>query len=166
MKTSESSTLCKPCTKCGLSKPLDEFGRHAQGLHGRRSICRECTAACNRAYHQTPRGREVIQKGRERFEKSEAGRVWRREKAQRHRLMNPHKAKARVAVSVAIRLGHLIVPPACSACGRSDSGRIEAHHHCGYDEAHLLDVVWLCHPCHMHADGIASSPTDSLPESL
>jgi hypothetical protein len=108
----------------------------------------------------------VVRRNRKHFEASEQGKASRRRKAQRHRQRHPHKEAARVAVSVAIKTGRLRVPGRCSACGRSDSGRIEAHHHRGYDDAHWLDVVWLCHPCHMHADGIASSPTDSQPELL
>lgn len=34
----------KTCTKCGETKPLDEFNRHPMGRLGRRSQCRQCLA--------------------------------------------------------------------------------------------------------------------------
>jgi hypothetical protein len=58
---------------------------------------------------------------------------------------------------MAIRDGRLCVPEECESCGSSGPARIEAHHHQGYDEAHWLDVIWLCHSCHMRADGIINS---------
>lgn len=33
----------KKCTMCGRAKPLDEFDRARDGLHGRRGGCKDCT---------------------------------------------------------------------------------------------------------------------------
>ena len=143
-------TTCRTCTKCGETKPLDRFGRHAQGKFGRRSICKICVSDRNRAYHQTPRGREVIERSRARFVATERGKQWRRDKAQRHRRHNPKRAKARSAVSQAVRSGRLRPPDTCSQCGRA--AKVEAHHFRGYAEEHWLDVLWLCKTCHSEAD--------------
>lgn len=35
----------RACTKCGVVKPLDEFGRHKRGRYGRRAYCLSCQAA-------------------------------------------------------------------------------------------------------------------------
>lgn len=51
-----------------------------------------------------------------------------------------------VAVCRAVRRGVLVRPAVCDCCGQP--GRIEAHHHHGYDVAYRLDVVWLCKSCH------------------
>lgn len=40
----------KRCTTCGIEKPLDGFGKHKAGLHGKRAVCRPCNAAANREY--------------------------------------------------------------------------------------------------------------------
>lgn len=86
-----------------------------------------------RQYRSTERGRDVMRRAhqneRERF---------------------PDHIAARTAVSNAVRDGRLDKPSCCSNCGRS--GRIEAHHHLGYEPEHQLDVVWLCPPCHKAAD--------------
>jgi hypothetical protein len=42
----------KRCTKCGETKTLDAFWKHRKGLHGRRSVCKDCCGDVNRAYRQ------------------------------------------------------------------------------------------------------------------
>lgn len=39
----------KPCANCGETKPLDDFHRHAKSPQGRRSSCKECVRAQERA---------------------------------------------------------------------------------------------------------------------
>ena len=58
--------------------------------------------------------------------------------------------RARGAVGRAVRDGVLVKPDACEECDRAL--KLDAHHHRGYDEAHALDVVWLCRRCHLHAE--------------
>jgi hypothetical protein len=58
----------------------------------------------------------------------------------------PEKQSARHAVFFAVRDGKLIRPTVCPRCGKSNV-QIDAHHYLGYD--HPLDVIWLCHACHM-----------------
>ncbi len=49
----------------------------------------------------------------------------------------------------AVRLGEIQKPGNCERCGKHATGRaLHGHHHNGYDEAHALDVVWLCGSCH------------------
>ena len=155
MKSCESLTGFRECTKCGDIKPLASFGKHAQGKYGRRSICRSCVAIYSSEYLRTERGREVFRKSRSNFARTEQGKAWRREKAQRHRARNPEKAKARSVVSQAIDSGRLVRPSACEKCGAI--GMVEAHHFRGYAEDHWLDVQWLCKRCHLREDGQISS---------
>lgn len=56
---------------------------------------------------------------------------------------------AHLAVRRAIRSGRLVRPKTCSSCRHS--GVIEGHHYRGYARRNLLDVVWLCRPCHRKA---------------
>ena len=44
-------TETKRCTKCGETKPLDEFHRDRSKKQGRRSRCRECERQYERIYH-------------------------------------------------------------------------------------------------------------------
>jgi len=55
--------------------------------------------------------------------------------------------KAKKALAKGIAKGVLVRPPTCSKCGMGDR-RIDGHHHNGYADEHLLDVVWLCRSCH------------------
>lgn len=77
------------------------------------------------------------------FRKDQRQKEWRA-----HRLANPKKNRARVAVYLAIRRGKLVRPATCERCLKNC--RPEAHHHNGY--AAKLDVQWLCRPCHRKAD--------------
>ena len=60
---------------------------------------------------------------------------------------------ARYAVNRALVNGLLIRPSSCERCGstppRGKDGRaaIHADHHRGYDEAHRLDIWWVCSTC-------------------
>lgn len=69
----------------------------------------------------------------------------------------PLQVKARIAVSHAITSGRLSRPSWCSHCLLPC--KPEAHHHRGYDEAHWLDVQWLCRPCHREAELAAKGET-------
>ena len=65
---------------------------------------------------------------------------------------DPHE-RARRAVHNALRSGKLSKAP-CELCGIDDERVLEAHHYQGYDEAHWLDVQWLCVRCHAKVDAI------------
>lgn len=52
----------KPCTTCGETKPLDDFHRHAKSPQGRRSSCKNCVRAQERARHHARTPQEVERK--------------------------------------------------------------------------------------------------------
>jgi len=56
----------------------------------------------------------------------------------------PEKARARLLLAEAVRIGHLTRPTTCSLC--QSEKRIEGHHP-DYDKP--LEVVWLCRKCHL-----------------
>lgn len=62
------------------------------------------------------------------------------------------KRQARMAVKSAVKSGRLIKPRTCSVDGCAYNGRVEAHHHKGYERENWLDVEWLCNPHHKLAD--------------
>jgi hypothetical protein len=66
--------------------------------------------------------------------------------ARKNRHLHPDRERARKAVAWAVKRGELIKPRRCTLKPRLGGcfGRIEPHHWHGYDEAHWLDVVWIC----------------------
>ena len=63
----------------------------------------------------------------------------------------PEKWKARAKLRYAVKMGKIIKPYSClwdesptSGC----NGKIEAHHHLGYEGEHWKDVLWLCRNHH------------------
>lgn len=52
----------KPCANCGETKTLDDFHRHAKSPQGRRSSCKECVRAQERARHHARTPQEVKRK--------------------------------------------------------------------------------------------------------
>lgn len=49
------TTPHKTCTKCGETKPLDEFHKDARKRDGRRSYCKHCVAERDRRYSEKNR---------------------------------------------------------------------------------------------------------------
>lgn len=68
--------------------------------------------------------------------------------ARKHRQDNPDKARARVRLSSALRLGVIRKPETCEKCRLK--APIEAHH---TDYTRPLFVAWLRRPCHRKEHG-------------
>lgn len=43
----------RACNKCGVEKSLEEFARHKKGRHGRRTYCKACGSAAEKARRET-----------------------------------------------------------------------------------------------------------------
>jgi hypothetical protein len=118
------------CTKCHtVSTPGDFYSGSAQ--------CKECVRARTRAHRWANIDRE-----RERDRK--------RPYRTTGRKAPPMKRRAQVAACNAVRDGRLTRPDSCSRCAGGKS-RIEGHHP---DYSKLLDVTWLCVPCHRVVHGL------------
>lgn len=59
----------KKCSKCGVEKPLSEFGKHRLSYDGHAYRCKECARKHSKVYRKTPAGIYQLIKGRERFYK-------------------------------------------------------------------------------------------------
>ena len=57
----------KRCTKCGVTKPLSDFGNHGLSKDGYAYRCKQCANAHSKAYRQTPTGIYTRLKGRNTF---------------------------------------------------------------------------------------------------
>lgn len=124
---------CKPCRDRARAKAFREAHPDEQRARNRASYARhaETKKAKQRAWNATHEAAV----------------------ARRARNASPEtirKRPARQAVYRALRDGKMTRPTSCPACG--NTGRIEAHHHNGYDQAHWLDVIWLCSACHAMTD--------------
>ena len=51
--------MSKTCTKCGETKPLDDFHRNKTGAGGRRPDCKECVRECSRRYYEENRDKRL-----------------------------------------------------------------------------------------------------------
>lgn len=122
----------KTCSTCGFNGPATEF-------RPQRRICRACDSrrAVDWGRKNRTKKREAVRKYSASMPSSK-----RRENNKKLRERHPEKYRARIAVQTAIRNGSL-VRGACRDCGNS---KTHAHH---TDYSRPLDVVWLCHPCHM-----------------
>ena len=51
--------MSKTCTKCGETKPLDDFHRNKTGAGGRRPDCKECVREYARRYYEENRDKRL-----------------------------------------------------------------------------------------------------------
>jgi hypothetical protein len=152
------------CRGCNTLRPVASFPRRAdRGPDARVSRCQPCITESGRsarnAYARTPKGRAAAKK----YRQSQLGRAadrakrteyalngnrekyynkWKERRREKYLLL--HRAAQRV--QTAIKNGKLQRPSECSNCGIPC--KPQAHHHNGYTEEHMLDVRWLCIPCH------------------
>lgn len=145
--------MTKSCICCRKDLPISSYYRHPRMADGHLNKCKECVIAYQSkrlaAKLATLEGRMAErERGREKYH-----RLYRHQtpktppKAERLKLYRERakasgKRQARNAVNNAIRNCRLTRLP-CADCGNSKS---EAHHP---DYSKPLEVVWLCHPCHM-----------------
>jgi hypothetical protein len=96
----------------------------------------------------------------------EVAKAWRKKnsdkvvaKVMRQKAKNPMAYWARICVNAAVNCGAISRPPVCSKCG--NPCKPQAHHS---DYAKPLEVIWLCHACHLevHHGNFNAHPTASL----
>ena len=122
---------CSPaCAREGARRSWREYGdrnRDSRRAYHRRHYKKNAARiiAKAKAYHKTPAGRRAMKKS-----------------GASQRAKFPEKYRARQAVAVALRSGHLTRRP-CQKCWEM---KVQAHHE---NYAKPLEVTWLCGPCHM-----------------
>ena len=136
----------KTCAECGITKPITEYNKRRAAADGLQNRCRACFSAYNKRRYAADPERHKANVRKYKTENLENVFETRMKMAER----NPSHKNARMAVGLALKLGHLTKKTWCSGCGCSeDEHRIEAHH-ARYDKP--LDVIWLCTPCHRRMD--------------
>lgn len=160
----------KYCSGCDETKDADRFGRNRKSRDGLQGWCKDCMREYQREYIQSKNGKLVrwqyaqsdkSKAARKKYTQSERGKVIRRQWSQsdvgkeslrrnqaRHVAKHPDRAKARVAVSHAVKMGHLphISTRDCESCG----DQAQEYHHPDYGEQ--LGVIPLCRDCHVLID--------------
>jgi hypothetical protein len=136
------------CTCCGESKERMAFYAHSKSAGGRMTKCKECVKAAVRAYRD--QNIEKVRAYDRNRPNAEVRKLYARENAWKYagrsiewRKRNPEKYAAHVALNNAVRGGKVLKPSGCECCGMKR--QLEGHHD---DYAKVLDVVWLCEPCH------------------
>ena len=79
--------MSKTCTKCGETKPLDDFHRNKTGAGGRRPDCKECVREYSRRYHEENRDKERERNRRYREENRD------KERERKHRYREENRDK-------------------------------------------------------------------------
>ena len=152
-----------PCPNCihqGQPQPIENFSRNSGRADGRSGWCKSCMCSATTRWYATPSGKLSLKKhkhtekgiaARKRYEQSQHFRDKRRDRRQND-ILYRQRLQARSAVNHAIRDGKLPEPESlfCIECNIAAS---QYHHHLGYDKEHWLDVVPMCMPCHLEADG-------------
>lgn len=131
LKKSRVTSTTKYCIGCERELPKTEFTNHPDHRDGKYTYCMDCSARRNRElYNKNP---EIFKESNKRWTER-----------------NPEKRRAHIMINVAVKSGKIKRPSICESC--KETKKVEAHHHNGYSEEHILDVVWLCRKCHRRAD--------------
>lgn len=147
---STGNSTHKTCTRCGETKPLFDFYRHAtiKGTYAAR--CKRCARAATMESRAKKRD-EILE--RQRIQQRNVSDEIRRKRSQKRAERNalqPKRVAAVQALNVAVRSGQIVRQP-CFVCGAG----AEAHHP-DYDRP--LDVVWLCPSHHRQAHALVVKP--------
>lgn len=150
----------KRCTRCGYVKPLNEFHISKASKDGHIEQCKQC----RKEDYQKTRGafKEYYQRNKERItayaserariighggRASEEARQKHNDYTRQYKRGNKQKGKAHQAVKKAITAG-ILDPPQLLCCVRCGGAAVEYHHE-SYDTDRWLNVVPICHSCHM-----------------
>ena len=126
------------CSVCKQTKPLTEFYKDKSRTLGRTYRCAKCDDLRHNEYLASAKGKAK----RKQYLQSDGAQQLRRARQRRDYWVNRHKYTAKKMVAVMIETGDITRQP-CEKCGEE---KAVAHHS---DYAKPLEIVWLCHACHM-----------------
>ena len=144
----------KYCSGCKQWKLKSEFYKNKAQKDGLANQCIEC----QKAYRKTENARRLKRKSNRKwyhskgrnlvrdYQASSWGKIVKRKSAINYRAKYPERLLAQNAVLYAVKTGRLKRPNTCSRCGIIC---VPHGHHESYKKEDWLDVIWLCHNCHM-----------------
>lgn len=135
----------KTCSKCGVSKSLEQFPRDARARDGHTARCKGCDSEQARTYYARNRAR-LLEHYRTTYANDPEVK---RERAGRHAETRKLANAATYAVQRALKSGALVKPDTCEECGGGDYEITAAHR--DYEPPYL-NIRWLCRSCHMRWD--------------
>lgn len=149
------NTAVKECFLCHEKKPLGLFYNDKRKVDGKKASCKKCTDLQKKKWiERNPEKERALRRDqfnleiyRERVARwmkdpKKKAAVRARAKACRER-GGPLKTQARSKLKHAVKMGLLIRPSKCQACG--EEKKVEGHHP---DYTKPLEVEWMCHRCH------------------
>lgn len=80
----------KTCTKCGIEKPLDDFGNCASKKNGKYSQCKTCMNKHKCEYRKTYKGRAVFRKAQNKYRSTICGNSRKRYRDLQRRCTDPN----------------------------------------------------------------------------
>ena len=135
--------VCKACCiSSQVARQKTPAGRIKQAAARSRYNSSEHGAAKNKAYRESPIGRESQRRGQKKFREGGGHAVIQ----DRYYAKFPEKKAAKELLRQAVKSGRKIKPDHCSECGQNTD--LHGHH---TDYFKPLDVQWLCQPCHVRA---------------
>ena len=121
--------MTKVCSKCKRELSVSEFHRYKRRGEEYYSQCRDCKAEYKRTNNAKLLEAQKLRRAKQSPE-------------------DKRKEKAWNAFNYALRIGKVIKPTTCDACGTC-SEPLQAHH-ANYDEPY--NVTWVCQKCHAQLD--------------
>jgi len=112
----------KTCKKCNKEKDIRLFPDTNDYKDGKSVYCHECITCWKKNSNY---GKSI----------------------KKTQIQNKKRLHANYIVNSAIKKGIIKRSNNCQKCGVTDC-KIVGHHHNGYEEASILDVLWVCSSCH------------------
>ena len=147
--------MLKTCPRCQEVKEANLFPKDKARQDGFYYLCKDCINKQHREKRQSPdyHGAEIIiRRTRYKERMNETGYREKRNQYQKeyrkrvHSSYHPSIRRAHKVVEAAIMRGAL--PPIKTQYCKCGEQAEHYHHHNGYDQDHLLDVIPLCASCH------------------
>lgn len=124
----------KECTRCGITKPLDEFHRFVHARDGRAPECRSCIRVRNSDYRARNRDKLRAAKQREYRANPEAalakGRAWKEANPSRHQFLQRRSHLKRMYSITPERFDAMLHAQGgvCALCRQPSGNRLHVDH--------------------------------------
>lgn len=158
----------KVCSECHKAFPTttDYFHKDKRVLDGLKAACKTCSnkrlEKLRKEHPEKIREYTQTYSSTHREELSRRSAEWikdnpdkKAEQSKRYSNQNPEKRKAHAAVKYAVKTGRLPSPKTLDCVAKKERCKGEAreyHHHKGYSEKFILDVIPVCSVCHRALD--------------
>lgn len=159
--------MTKQCKLCNAIKDIAEFNKNKRCRDGHINYCKDCNNVRRRLVYKTSGGKEKarivsardkekiiawknnnkdkIKEYNRKYCKTEKGVAYRKKRYEQQASSGLKRVYR--LVQSAVNAGQIVKNNICTVC--SAAARTELHHHCGYDENNILNVIEVCKKCHI-----------------